>query len=152
LSALGLRRHPRFPDDKTGVHATLAAAVLATVTGWRGTTGSVRLGKNKLAKAIKLLAQAEACPEIEQPSLRIWREIHRWLWDRDYARGGQLIAVFDADPVAPTDDPYVIALRQVIASGRQAVPADEIHTWPPPGSSSHPLHASWQARTSPLAF
>ena len=28
----------------------LAAAVLATVTGWRGTTGSVRLGKNKLAK------------------------------------------------------------------------------------------------------
>jgi hypothetical protein len=124
----------------------LAAAVLATVTGWRGATGSVRLGKNKLANAIERLAPAEACPEIEQPNLRIWREIHRWSWDRDYVRGGQLIAVFDADPDAPTDDPYVIALRQVVASGRQAVPADGIHTWPPPGSSSHALHASWQAR------
>jgi hypothetical protein len=44
----------------------LAAAVLATVAGWRGATGSVRFGKKKLAQAIERLAPAEACREIDQ--------------------------------------------------------------------------------------
>jgi hypothetical protein len=122
----------------------LAAAVLATVTSWRGGTGSVRLGKSILAKAIKRLAPAEACPELDQPNLWVWREIHSWYWERDYVPGGQLIAVFDADPEAPTDDPYVVALRQVVASGRQSVPADQVRILPSPGST-HPLQASWDA-------
>ena len=123
----------------------LAAAVLATVADWHGTTGSVPLGKKKLAKAIKRLAPAEACQDVAQPSLRIWREIHGWHWTGDYVRGGSLIAVFDAKPELPTDDPYVIALRAVAASGRQAVPANEIHFWTPPGGH-HPLQTAWGAR------
>lgn len=123
----------------------LAAAVLAAATGWRGTTGSVRLGKTKLSNAIKRLAPAEACAELDQPNLRTWRDIHGWIWDGEYSPGGQLIAVFDADPEVPSDDPYVIALRQVVASGRQGVPEDQVHSWPPP-DGSHALHASWQAR------
>lgn len=123
----------------------LAAAVLAMVAGWHGTTGSVRLGKKKLARAIKRLAPAEACQDVAQPNLRIWREIHGWLWIGGYVRGGNLIAVFDANPELPSDDPYVIALREVVASGRQAVPADEIHIWTPPGGH-HPLQTAWEAR------
>ncbi|MEU4218793.1 hypothetical protein [Actinoplanes sp. NPDC026623] len=76
----------------------LAAAVLATVTGWHGSTGSVRLGKSKLAKAVGRLAPAEACQEIDQPNLQIWRAMHGWSWEGKYVRGGNLVAVFDADP------------------------------------------------------
>jgi hypothetical protein len=67
----------------------LAAAVLATVTGWNGATGSVRLGKTKLAKAIKRLAPAEACREVDQSNPKIWREIHSWIWSGGYDRGGE---------------------------------------------------------------
>ncbi|MBE1487047.1 DUF3885 domain-containing protein [Plantactinospora soyae] len=119
----------------------LPAAVLATVVGWHGSTGSVRLDRDQLAAAIELLAPAEARREVEHPNLRIWRDVHRWGWD-----GGALIAVFDADPDAPTDDPYVRALREVVASGRQAVPAGEVRSWPPPGTDGHPLQARWDAQ------
>lgn len=119
----------------------LPAAILATVVGWHGATGSTRLDREQLAEAITLLAPAEARREVEHPNLRIWRDVHRWGWE-----GGTLIAVFDADPDAPTDDPYVRALREVVASGRQAVPAGEVRSWPPPGSDGHPLRARWDTR------
>ncbi|UQU62303.1 hypothetical protein COUCH_25105 [Couchioplanes caeruleus] len=131
----------RVNDDED----VLAAAVLATVTGWHGSTGSVRLGKSKLAKAIKRLTPADACREADRANLRIWREIHGWSWIGEYVRGGNLIAVFDADPQAPSEDPYVVALRQVIASGRQSVPPDDVWVWPPP-SGRHPLQDAWEAR------
>lgn len=115
----------------------LAAAALATVTGWRGGAGSVRLDQIQLGQAIDLLAPAEACREVPHPNLRVWREIQEW-----HLGYGTLLAVFDPDPDELTDDPYVIALREVVASGRQAVPAGEVHMWPSP----HPLHACWEAR------
>ncbi|MFC6014896.1 hypothetical protein ACFP2T_01625 [Plantactinospora solaniradicis] len=119
----------------------LPAAVLATAVGWHGATGSVRVDRDQLAAAIALLAPAEARREVEHPNLRIWRDVYRWGWD-----GGSLIAVFDADPDAPTDDPYVRALREVAASGRQAVPTGEVRSWPPPGTDGHPLRDRWDAR------
>ncbi|MEU3457862.1 hypothetical protein ABZ671_30370, partial [Micromonospora sp. NPDC006766] len=124
----------------------LSAAVLATVTGWRAGSGSVRLGQAQLADAISLLAPAEACREVEHPNLRIWREIHGWEWDDD-----PLIAVFDVDPDAPTDDPHVIALRDVVLSGRQSVLSGEVRTWPPPGTDGHPLQAVWETRWQQVA-
>jgi hypothetical protein len=123
----------------------LAAAVLATVTGWHGSTGSVRLGKSRLAKATERLAPAEACQEFDQSNLRIWREIHGWSWSGEYVRGGNLIAVFDADPQAPSVDPYVVALREVVASGRQSAPPDDFRVWSTAGGR-HPLQDSWEAR------
>ncbi|GLY04269.1 hypothetical protein [Actinoplanes sp. NBRC 101535] len=119
----------------------LAAAVLAAVTGWHGTTGSVRLGKSKLAKAVKRLAPAEA----ERANLQIWREIHGWYWSGPHVRGGSLVAVFDADPDQPSDDPYVNRLREVVGSGRQATPENEVEFWPPP-EGRHRLQDAWRLR------
>ncbi len=136
----------RVNDDED----PLAAAVLAAVTGWRGGTGSVRLGRTKLAKAIQRLAPVEACKEADHSNLRVWRDIHGWSWDGDYVRGGSLVAVFDSDPQAPSDDPYVVALREVVASGRQSVPQDDFYVWPAPGGR-HPFQDLWEARWPHLA-
>ncbi|GIJ34974.1 hypothetical protein SAMN05216284_114113 [Micromonospora sediminimaris] len=124
----------------------LSAAVLATVTGWRGGSGSVRLGQAQLAEAIGMLAPAEACREVEHPNLRIWREIQGWEWDDD-----PLIVVFDADPDAPSDDPHVIALREVVLSGRQSVPSGEVRVWPPPGADGHRRQEVWETRWPQVA-
>ncbi|GIG85784.1 DUF3885 domain-containing protein [Plantactinospora endophytica] len=121
--------------------ALLSAAVLATVADWHGDTGWVRLDRDQLAAAIELLTPAEACREVPHPNLRVWRDVQRWSWDE-----GTLVAVFDADLDKPTADPYVLALREVVASGRQGVPPGEVRSWPPPGADDHPLRVAWQAR------
>ncbi|MGA8114887.1 MAG: hypothetical protein WCA46_14575 [Actinocatenispora sp.] len=131
------------PDDEEEIRFVrvdegenlLAAAVLATVTGWQGQlAGTVRFDQAQLGRAIELLSPAEACRRVPQPHLAVWRDLRGWHLD-----GVTLMAVFDPDPDTPTDDPYVAALRSVVASGRQAVPEDTVHAWPSP----HPLQERW---------
>jgi hypothetical protein len=123
----------------------LAAAVLATVTGWSGGSGSVRFGSDQLTQAIDLLAPSEGYAALPHANLRTWRDIRTWLGMDD-----GWVAVLDSDPDAACADPYVLALRQMAASGRQDVPEDEIHTWRPP-AGSHPLAAAWTARWPQVA-
>jgi hypothetical protein len=149
------REHPEDRESAAGEGALafvrvddrqhlLAAAALATAIRWRGGTGSVRFGQAQLAEAIRLLGQSDAGRE--SPNLALWREIHDWAW-----LGGDAIAVFDSDPKALTNDPHVRALREVVASGRQDVPDDEVRAWPPPGSEGHPLQATWETAWPGLA-
>jgi hypothetical protein len=119
----------------------LAAAVLATVAGWHGNAGSVRIREAQLAQAVELLAPAEACRELAQPNLAAWRDLAGWDW-----RGATVLAVFDPDPEAPSADPHVIALREVIASGRQQIPAGDLRPWQVSDGGDHPLLARWRAR------
>ncbi|TWG22801.1 hypothetical protein FHX75_121337 [Micromonospora palomenae] len=138
--------YPRSPEDicflrVNGAGNVLPAAVLATVVGWHGGTGSVRVTQEQLGRAIELLAPAEACTDVPHPNLAVWREVYGWSWGDD---GEDLVAVFDADPDEPTDDPYVRTLREVAASGRQDVPKGEVRFWPQDGGGE--LRAAWEAR------
>lgn len=87
----------------------LPAAVLATVCGYRSTTGSFRLSKAELSRAIDLLAPAEACTAYEHPNLWAWRELRDAL-PEDHEGA----AVFIADWDAPSDDPHIKALRKAL--------------------------------------
>lgn len=92
-----------------GAEHPLPAAVLATVCGYRGVTGSFRLSRAELARAIDLLAPAEACTAYQHPNLAAWRKL------RDGLHEGQTaVAVFVDDWEAPSDDPHVAALRKAL--------------------------------------
>lgn len=87
----------------------LPAVVLGTVCGSRGETGSHPMTRDDLAKAIDLLAPAEACDAFEHPNLWSWQARLPGL-----APDARLAAVFLADLDTPSDDPLVAALRTAI--------------------------------------
>lgn len=87
----------------------LPAVVLATVCECRGETGSHRMTRDDLAKAIDLLAPAEACDAYQHPNLWAWQARHSEL-----SPDARLAAVFLADLNTPSEDPLVAALRTAI--------------------------------------
>lgn len=97
----------RFARTNIGVHP-LPAAVMATVLGHRAGSASYRLDADTLARAVRLLAPAEACTAYEHPNLATWRELEKTVAD-----GGAALAVFLDDPDYDGDDRAVAALRDL---------------------------------------
>lgn len=92
-----------------GEEHPLPAAVLATVCGYRGATGSFLLSRAELAWAVDLLAPAEACTAYDHPNLLAWRRLRDELPEDRTA-----VAVFVDDWGSPSDDPRVEALRKAL--------------------------------------
>jgi hypothetical protein len=93
-----------------GDHA-LPGVVLATVCGHVTGSASYVLTKADLARAIELLAPAEACTFYDHPNLAAWRDLHSRLADDE-----SLIATFiGADP----GDLHVQATRRRLAPSDQ---------------------------------
>jgi hypothetical protein len=97
-----------FARINTSLHR-LPAVILATVCGHTGGSASYVLTAADLDRAILLLAPAEADTSQPHPNLWAWREFRGRLTEAD-----EVVAVFDADPSQPCDDPYVLAMRAVI--------------------------------------
>src|SRR5437868_13611905 len=64
----------RYPVVNVDEHL-LPAAVLASATGYRSGTATVRIDAAQLDAAIEQLAPAEACPDFDHPNLRAWRAL-----------------------------------------------------------------------------
>lgn len=126
----------------------LPAVVLAVVCGHRAGSASYRLDAAGLARAIELLAPAEACPAYEHPNLAAWRWLHAGLDD-----GGEVVAVFAADLDEPCDDPHVAALRALVWAGRVENPDGTTTLWRPVGPQELKLieDAGWRAFPPRLA-
>jgi hypothetical protein len=106
----------------------LPAAVLATVCGHRGGSGSHALGRDDLERAIRLLAPAQACTDLEHPNLVAWQWLHA-----DLAPGEQVVAVFAAALTDVTSDRYVAALLAAVLAGRVENPDGTTTLWRPVG-------------------
>ncbi|MCD0445610.1 hypothetical protein LO763_18550 [Glycomyces sp. A-F 0318] len=97
----------RFARTNIGVHP-LPAVAMATVLGHRAGPASYRLDAETLARAIRLLAPAEACTAYEHPNLATWRELRKTV-----DGGGTALAVFLDDLDYQGDDRAVAALRDL---------------------------------------
>lgn len=93
-----------------GAAHRLPAVVLATVCGHSGGSASYLLDVPAFDRAIALVAPAEADTSQEHPNLWAWRRLRARL-----AADDVLVAVFDADPAAPCDDPHVLAVRAAVS-------------------------------------
>jgi hypothetical protein len=123
------------------------AGVLATVTGWRGSSGWTHLDGAQLDQAIRLLEQFEP----DGDTLAAWRYLRSW----SGVVGESLVVIFDLGPARTTIDPYVLALRDVVASGRQRARPGGFHPLPAAGHSDHPLRRLWDwrwPRTPPIGY
>jgi hypothetical protein len=107
-----------FARINVGDHP-LPASVLATVVGHRAGSASYRLDSAGLARAIELLAPAEACTAYDHPNLAAWRWLRSVLGE-----GGVAVAIFVGDLGQACDDRHVEALREQ-AIGRRAGGTDE---------------------------
>lgn len=88
IGPLDEQRTVEFTRVDNGDHA-LPGVVLATVCGHVSGSASYVLDKPTLARAIDLLAPAEACTFYDHPNLAAWRELHSRLAD-----DGRVVAVF----------------------------------------------------------
>jgi hypothetical protein len=104
----------------------LPAVILATVVGHRGGSGSYRMTRADLDRAVELLTPAEACKEYDHPNLQVWRTLQETLWS-----DGEVVAVFADDLHEVSDDPHVNRLLEVAASGRQDVGEGMARWWVP---------------------
>jgi hypothetical protein len=89
-----------------GAHG-LAAVVLATVLKHDGSTATLPMTRQQLDEAITALAPAEACADLPHPNLAAWRRIR----ERFDGAGGELVAVFVADPADAVTSAADTALR-----------------------------------------
>ncbi|MQM25845.1 hypothetical protein [Glycomyces albidus] len=96
-----------FARTNVGVHP-LPAAVMATVLGHTGESGSYALDATSLGLMIRLLSPAEACTAYDHPNLAAWREVQKTV-----EAGGTALAVFLKDLDYSGDDPAVRALRDI---------------------------------------
>jgi hypothetical protein len=100
-----------FARANIGVHP-LPAVVMATVLGHGTESAAYLLDATALDQAIRLLAPAEACTAYEHPNLATWREVRKAL-----DTGATAVAVFLADLDYTGDDPAVLALQGLAATG-----------------------------------
>ncbi|WP_436772362.1 hypothetical protein [Yinghuangia sp. YIM S09857] len=114
-----------FPVANAG-GAALSAVVLATACGHRAGTASYELTTGQVARAVELLAPAEAYTAVPHPNMAAWRDILEQLRADGRANGGsdgraiRAVAVFVADLADPAADAYDAALRAAIsADGRR---------------------------------
>lgn len=106
----------RFPVVNVGVHGFPALA-LGEVTGRRSETATYEVSADALARAVDIVAPAEAATMYQHPNLKSWR---RLLEDLSTTPGGRIFAVFIASLDDPVSGPYDEALRQQIAEGERA--------------------------------
>jgi hypothetical protein len=99
-----------FARINTAEHR-LPAVVLATVCGHTAGSASYLLDVSDLDRALDMLAPAEADVSQPHPNLWAWRRFRT-----DLGAGDVLVAIFDADPAEPSDDPYVLAMRAAAPS------------------------------------
>jgi hypothetical protein len=120
----------------------LPAAVLATVCGHLGGSGSYRLGRDDLERAIRLLAPAQACTDLEHPNLVAWQWLHA-----DLAPGESVVAVFAAALTDAPGDRYVAALLAAALAGRVENPDATTTLWRPVGPEELALirASGWRA-------
>lgn len=115
-AAFGIARDgtdgPVFVRVGTAEHR-LPAAVLATVCGHAGGSGSYRLGRDDLEQVIRLLTPAQACTDLEHPNLVAWQ----WLL-ADMTPGEQVVAVFAGALTDAPGDRYVAALLAAAPAGQ----------------------------------
>ena len=97
----------RFPYICHGDHP-LPAVVVASVCGHQSGSASYDLTVDQLAEAIHRLAPAEACKDWDHPNLAAWRQVRQSLTEQP---GSIAVAVFDADPEAPSEVAEVLAMR-----------------------------------------
>jgi hypothetical protein len=100
-----------FARANIGVHP-LPAVVMATVLGHGTGSAAYLLDATALDQAIRLLTPAEACTAYEHPNLATWREVRKAL-----DTGATAVAVFLADLDYTGDDPAVLALQGLAATG-----------------------------------
>lgn len=106
----------RFPVVNVGVHGFPALA-LGEVTGRRDETATYEVRADVLARAVEIVAPAEAATMYQHPNLESWRRI---LEDLTVTPGGRIFAVFIASLDDPVSSPYDEALREQIADGERA--------------------------------
>ncbi len=107
----------------------LPAAVLATVAGWPGLTGSVPLSAADLDAAIEMLAPAEACAELEHPNLRAWRYLREEIGDA----GSAVVVFLEAIDILAPEDRFVAAALAQVHRGRVENPDGTTTLWRPVG-------------------
>ena len=103
-------REVGFPYVNSDGRHQLPAVVLAKVLGHGGGTATYDLSADQLGEAVKTLAPAEACTEVEHPNLRAWRALLRQAAE---VPSLTLTAVFVgdlADPAASEADATLRAL------------------------------------------
>lgn len=105
-----------FPVVNVGVHGFPALAV-GEVTGRRSETATYEVSAQALARAVDIVAPAEAATMYQHPNLTSWR---RLLNELERTPGGRIFAVFIASLDDPVSSPYDEALRQQIADGDQS--------------------------------
>lgn len=106
----------RFPVVNVGVHGFPALA-LGEVTGRRSETATYEVSAGALARAVDIVAPAEAATMYQHPNLKSWR---RLLEDLSITPGGRIFAVFIASLDDPVSGPYDEALRKQMAEGERA--------------------------------
>lgn len=106
----------RFPVVNVGVHGFPALA-LGKVTGRRNETATYEVSAEELARAVEIVAPAEAATMYSHPNLKSWR---RLLEDLPETPGGRIVAVFITSLDDPVSSPYDAALRQQIADGERS--------------------------------
>jgi hypothetical protein len=106
----------RFPVVNVGAHGFPALA-LGEVTGRRSETATYELSAEELARAVDIVAPAEAATMYQHPNLNSWR---RLLEDLSVTPGGQVVAVFIASLDDPVSSPYDEALRQQVDDGERS--------------------------------
>ena len=110
-AAFGVAR--RDPDDglvfghvnPPGAARPLSAVVLATVSGYVATTTVARLDRGTFARAVDLVAPAEAATHVPHPNL--------WSWRKLLEGPGTFLAFFVADVADPLVDEDDRAFRSL---------------------------------------
>ena len=109
-------REVTFPVVNVGLHR-LPALVLGLLTGRADETATYELTQPLLARAVDLLAPAEAATMYLHPNLAAWRAmLAQWAEQPD----ARVFAVFVATLDAPASSPYDEAFRAQVAAGERA--------------------------------
>lgn len=82
----------------------LPAAVLSLMVGWDGITRTLELPGALLARAVDLMAPAEAALDFEHPNIRAWRRMLAHLAGHPGCRVWVVLVADELDPpVGPSD-------------------------------------------------
>lgn len=90
----------------------LPAAVLSLLVGWDGWTRTLELPGVLLARAVDLVAPAEAARDFEHPNVRSWRRTLAHLAGHP---GCRAVVVLVADEQDPPSSPHDVLVREHIA-------------------------------------
>lgn len=107
---------PSFPVVNVGAHG-LPAVVMGLVTGRTSGTGTYELSADDLARAVELLAPAEAARMYRHQNIASWRAMLRRM---PVEQGARVFTVFIDDLADEVSGPYDEALRRQIAAGERA--------------------------------